>query len=67
MPKMSTRKKMIYHATRVEGAINRALMQLQAVEETAEGKNDTVTKSMTSLALMGLTWLNVVTAFRKEL
>lgn len=67
MPKMSARKRLIYHATKVEQAINKALMQLQSIEEEAEGKNDTVKKSMTALALMGLTWLNVVTAFRKEL
>ena len=67
MPKMSARKKMIYYCQRAEGNINRALKYLQALDELSEGKNDTVTKSMTSLALMGLTWLNVMGAFRKEL
>ena len=67
MPKMSARRRLIYHATKVEAMINKALIQLKAVEDEAEGKNDLVKKSMTSLALMGVTWLNVVAAFRKEL
>ena len=67
MPKMSTRRRMIYQLTRVHAAIDNALTHLKALEDVADGKNPEVNQSMTSLVMMGLTWQGIVDTVKKAL
>lgn len=67
MPKMSTRKRLIYHADRAKLAVERCIAQLHSIDVVADGKNPTVSDSLDSLVLMGITYINVLTKFRGAL
>jgi hypothetical protein len=67
MPQMSARRRLIFHAGRAIANVNKTLEQLNNIATEAEGKNPEVNAGMPALALMGLTYVEILTKFKAVL
>lgn len=67
MPQMSARRRLIFHAGRAIANVNKTLEQLNNIAIESEAKNPTVNTAMPGLALMGLTYVDILTKFKASL